>query len=57
MEPVAMVTYNLLVRNVQAVILLENEIQTPADTTIFKSFQNTSCMVSNIMINIRKPTD
>ena len=35
-------------------ILSENEIQTPADTTISKLFQNTSFTVTKIMVEVRK---
>ena len=49
MEPVAMAPYNFFASQRPAVILSENEIQTPADTTISKLFQNTSFMVTKIM--------
>ena len=55
MEPVAMVTYNLCVSQRPAGILSGNEIQTPADITISKLFQNTSVMVTKIMAKVRKP--
>ena len=46
-----------LVSQRPAVILSENEIQTPADTTIFKTFQNTSFMVTKTMVKVRKRPD
>ena len=57
MEPVAMAPYNFLDSQRPDVILWESEIQTPADTTIFKSFQNTSFMVTKIMVEVRKRMD
>ena len=57
MEPVAMVPYNFCVSQRPAVILSGNEIQTPADTTIFKSFQNTSFLVTKTMVKVRNRTD
>ena len=57
MEPVAMVPYNFFVSQHPAVILSGNKIQTPADTTISKLFQNTSVMVTKTMVKVRKPTD
>ena len=57
MEPVAMAPYNFLDSQRPAVILSQNEIQTPADTTICKSFQNTSFMVTKTMVKIRKRPD
>ena len=38
-------------------ILWESEIQTPADTMISKLFQNTSFMVTKIMVKVRKRMD
>ena len=52
-----LVTYNFLDSQRPAVILSENEIQTPADTTIFKCFQNTSFMVTKMMVKVRKRPD
>ena len=52
-----LVTYNFFVSQRPAVILSENEIQTPADTTIFKCFQNTSFSFTKTMVKIRKRTD
>ena len=57
MEPVAMVPYNFFVSQRPAVILSENEIQTPADTTISKLFQNTSFMVTKMKVKVRKRPD
>ena len=57
MEPVAMVPYNFFVSQRPAVMLSGNEIQTPADTTISKLFQNTSFKATKIMVKVRKPTD
>ena len=57
MEQVAMAPYNFLDSQRPAVILSENEIQTPADTTIGKSFPNTSFMVTKTMVKIRKRMD
>ena len=48
-------TYNFLDSQRPTVILLENEIQTPADTTISKCFQNSSFVVTKIKAKIRKP--
>ena len=50
-------TYNLFVSQSPAVILSENEIQTPADTTISKLFRNTSFMVTKTKVEIRKRPD
>ena len=52
-----LVTYNFLDSQRPAVILSENEMQTPADTTISKLFQNTSFMVTEIKVEIRKRMD
>jgi len=52
-----LVTYNFFVSQRPAVILSGNEIQTPADTTISKLFQNTSFTVTEMTVEIRKPTD
>ena len=52
-----LVTYNFFVSQRPAVILSENKIQTPADTTISKLFQNTSFMVTKVMVEVRKRTD
>ena len=57
MEQVAMARYNAFVSQRPAVILSENEIQTPADTTIFKSFQNALSIVTEIMVKVRKRPD
>ena len=57
MEPVAMAPYNFLDSQRPAVTLSENKIQTQADTTIFKSFQNTSFMVTKIKVKVRKRPD
>ena len=57
MGPVAMVPYNCFVSQRPAVILWESEIQTPADTTISKAFQNTSFMVTKMKVKVRKRTD
>ena len=50
-------TYNFFASQRPAVILWENEIQTPADTTISKVFQNTSFMVTKLMVEVRKRPD
>ena len=50
-------TYSFFVSQRPAVILSENEIQTPADTTISKLFQNTSFMVTKTMVEVRKRPD
>ena len=50
-------TYNFLDSQRPAVILSGSKIQTPADTTIFKCFQNTSFMVTEMKVKLRKPTD
>ena len=52
-----MAPYNFLDSQRPAVILSGNEIQTPADTTISKLFQNTSFAVTKMTVEIRKPTD
>ena len=52
-----MAPYNFLDSQRPAVILSEHEIQTPADTTISKLFQNTSFMVTKIMVKVRKRPD
>ena len=57
MEPVAMAPYNFLDSQRPDVILWESEIQTPADTTIFKCFQNTSFMVTKMKVKVRKRPD
>ena len=57
MEPVAMALYNFLDSQRPTVILSQNEIQTPADTTIGNNFQNTSCLVTKIKVKLRKRTD
>ena len=50
-------TYKFLVSQRPAVILSENEIQTPADTTIAETIQNTSFMVTETMVKARKRMD
>ena len=57
MEPVAMVPYNVLDSQRPTVILSGNKIQTPADTMISKVFQNTSFMVTKIIVEVRKRMD
>ena len=57
MDQVAMAPYNFLDAQRPTVILSENEIQTPADTTIGKSFHNTSVMVTKIKVKVRNRTD
>ena len=57
MEPVAMAPYNFFVSQRPAVILWESKIQTPADTTISKVFQNTSFMVTKMKVKVRKRMD
>ena len=52
-----LVTYNVLDSQRPAVILSESKIQTPADTTISKVFQNTSCTVTKIIVKVRKRMD
>ena len=52
-----MAPYNFLESQRPDVILSENEIQTPADTTISKRFQTTSFKVMKIMVKVPKPTD
>ena len=52
-----LVTYNFLDSQRPAVILSESEIQTPADTTISKAFQNTSFMVTEMKVKVRKRMD
>ena len=49
--------YNFLDSQRPAVILSGSKIQTPADTTIFKCFQNTSFMVTKINVKLRKRPD
>ena len=50
-------TYNVFASQRPAVILLGNEIQTPADTTISKVFQNTSFIVTKMKVEVRKRPD
>ena len=50
-------TYNFFVSQRPAVILSENEIQTPADWAISKLFQNTSFMVTKMKVKVRKRPD
>ena len=57
MEPVAMAPYNFIDSQRPDVILWESEIQTPADTTISKLFQDTSFMITKTKVKVRKPTD
>ena len=57
MEPVAMDPYNFFASQRPAVILSRNEIQTPADTTISKLFQNPAFMVTKMMVKDWKPMD
>jgi hypothetical protein len=52
-----LVTYNFLDSQRPAVILSESEIQTPADTTISKVFQDTSFMVTKMKVKVRNRTD
>ncbi len=52
-----LVTYNFLDSQRPTVILSESEIQTPADTTISKVFQNTSFMVTKRKAKVRKRMD
>ena len=52
-----LVAYNFFISQRPAVILSQNEIQTPADTTISKTFQNTSCMVTKTMVKVRNRMD
>ena len=52
-----MVPYNFFAPQRPAVILWESEIQTPADTMISKLFQNTSFMVTKIMVEVRNRMD
>ena len=52
-----MVPYNFFDSQRPDVILWESEIQTPADTTIFKCVQNTSFTVTKIMVKVRNRTD
>ena len=49
-----MAPYNFLDSQRPDVILLESEIQTPADTTISKCFQDTSFMVTKMTVGFRK---
>ena len=57
MEPVAVAPYNFFVSQRPAVILWESEIQTPADTTIFKCFQNTLFILTKTKVEVRKRMD
>ena len=57
MEPAAWSRITFFASQRPAVILWENEIQTPADTTIGKSFQITSCLVTKTKVKVRKRTD
>ena len=57
MEPAAMVPYNFFVSQRPAVILWESKIQTPADTTISKVFQDTLFMVTKMKVKVRKRMD
>ena len=52
-----MATYNFFVSQRPTVILSENEIQTPAYTTISKVFQNTSFTVTKINVKVRHRMD
>ena len=52
-----LVTSNFFASQRPAVILSENEIQTPADRTISKVFQNTSFMIKKIKVKVRNRTD
>ena len=52
-----MVPYNFLDSQRPDVILSGSEIQTPADTTTSKLFQDTSFMVTKMKVKVRKPTD
>ena len=54
--PGCLVPYNFLDSQRPAVILSENKIQTPADTTISKVLQNTSCMLTKSTVKVRKRT-
>ena len=49
--------YNFLDSQRPAVIRRESKIQTPADTTISKLFQNTSFTVTKSMVKVRKRPD
>ena len=49
--------YNFLDSQRPAVILSESEIQTPADTTISKVFQNTLFTVTKAIFKVRKRPD
>ena len=54
MEPVARTRITFVFASQRpAVIIWENEIHTPADTTISKLFQNTSFTVTEIMVEVR----
>ena len=57
MEPGALAPYNFFISQRPAVILSDNEIQTTADTTTSKLFQDTSFMVTKIMVKVRKRMD
>ena len=50
-------SYNFLVSQRRDVILSENNLQARADQTISKVFQNTSFMVTKIMVKVRKRPD
>ena len=50
-------TYNFLDSQRPDVVLSETKIQTPADTTISKLFQDTSFMVTKIKVKLRKRMD
>ena len=55
--PGCLVPYNFLDSQRPAVILSQNEIQTPADTMISKFFQDTSFTVTKMKVKVRKTTD
>ena len=57
MEPVAMASYNFLDSQRPVVILWESEIQTLADTTFGKHFQNTTFIFTKTIVKVRKRTD
>ena len=50
-------SYNFLVSQRREVILSETNLQARADRTIFKSFQNTSFMVTKMMVEVLKRMD
>ena len=52
-----MAPYNFLDSQRPDVIRWESEIQTPADTTIFKCFQNTLFILTKMKVEIRKRPD